>query len=648
MEELIGLCFWDLLPEPVANFRRAVFERVLRTGQPERVDDQGRLGVYDSRVIPVTDDQGQVVQVAIMARDITERKQSELALKASEEKYRTLVETSPDGVAFQDLKGHLLFVNQQFANLFGYEGPEEIYHLQINGADLMAEQDPVRRQEMMHSAWHNYSMQNAIFTARRKDGSLFQVEVNGSVVHDPEGNPTGIITIRRDVTERNRLQDELIKARENLELRVIERTAELQAMNRQLRKEIFLRKQAEEQWHRQALHSEALARVASRANAQLGLKSVLETICAEIIHAMPYPISSISLYQEQDDCLHIAAYASSVSINEFTIPPMPRSTYEEYVRLMGPVIVVPDVTEHEVAAFLANSATPSIRTMVIIPFYYEGQLLGSLNMVSVEEVLLPADEELNLLHVISDQAALSITNAILFERVSEDQASLKALSERLVEVQEAERRYLARELHDEIGQNLTSLSLNLEIITRSIEAGEKKSTLQMEMESIRGQVKGLLNQVRDLSLNLLPAMLDDLGLLPTLLDHCQRFTAQTGIQVKLAHHGLETRLPTQLETAAYRIIQEALTNVARYAGVDQVEVRLWATPYLLGVQVEDQGIGFDLQQIDSAHRSSGLPGMRERAANCGGTLEIETMPGVGTCLTAEFPLDNLNPLRGTP
>ena len=273
------------------------------------------------------------------------------------------------------------------------------------------------------------------------------------------------------------------------------------------------------------------------------------------------------------------------------------------------------------------------------------QVLRVLIAASVDEIFMPSEDELDLLQAISDQTALSIKNTRLFERVSEGQANLRMLTERLVEVQEDERRYLARELHDEIGQMLTSLSLNLEIINRSIESGEARSSIQKDMESIRGQVKLLLNQVRDLSLNLLPAMLDDLGLLPTLLDHCQRFTAQTGIRVEFAHHGLEARLPTHLETAAYRIIQEALTNVARHSGVKQVDVRLWATPYLLGIQVEDQGVGFDLQQVESAHKSSGLSGMRERAANYGGTLEIETMPGQGTCLTAEFPLDNRNPIQ---
>lgn len=639
LDELPGLNYWDILPKPAADFRRPIFDRVIQTGVSERVEDRGPFGVYDSRVIPITNDQGEVVQVVIQARDVTERKRNELALKESEERYRTLVETSPDGIAFQDLKGNLLIVNQQFAALFGYEEPKEIYDLQINGADLIAEQDLVQRQEIMRNAWRNKPMRDASFIARRKDGSLFQVEVNGSMVHDPEGNPTGIITICRDVTERERIQEELVKAHQHLEHRVIERTAELQAMNRQLRKEVFLRKQAEEQWKRHALQSEALARVASRANAQLGLKAVLDTICNEIIHVLPYPISSVSLYQESDDSLHIGAFASSVTINTFTIPPTPRALYEEYLRRMGPTIIIPEVQKLQEAQDLAETTLPNICSLVVMPVYNEGELIGSLNVASVGDVLLPTDEELNLLRAIADQAALSITNARLFERVYEGQARLRTLTERLVEVQETEKRHLARELHDQIGQMLTSLSLNLEIIIRSIQEDQEKFSLQAEMERIRGQVKQLLDQVRDLSLNLLPAMLDDLGLLPALLDHCQRFTAQTGISVNLTHRGLDDRVPAHVEAAAYRIVQEALTNVARHAETDQADVRIWATPQELGVQIEDQGVGFELAHVEHARRSSGISGMRERAANCGGNLEIETTPGQGTCLTVEFPLN---------
>ena len=128
------------------------------------------------------------------------------------------------------------------------------------------------------------------------------------------------------------------------------------------------------------------------------------------------------------------------------------------------------------------------------------------------------------------------------------------------------------------------------------------------------------------------------GTSPTFIFNRKRYTSQTGILVNLSHRGLEERVPPQVEIAAYRIVQEALTNVARHAAVTHVDVRLWASSQELGVQIEDQGVGFDLHKNESVYKSQGIAGMRERAANCGGNLEIETSPGKGVCVTAEFPL----------
>lgn len=639
-DELIGLCLWDILPKPVAEFRRGVFNKVLQTGLAERVDDRGRFGVYDSWVIPILDDQGEIIQVVIVARDVTEHKKIEVALQESEKRYRALIEASPDGIIYYDLDddmaGHHRIINQQFATLFGYENAEELIKTHSSINELISEQDHPRLRKTIQDGLQDGYIRDVILTARRKNGSVFQLEVNGSMVFGPDGKPQGYFGICRDVTERIRVQQELIRAHETLEQRVLERTAELQTLNRQLHKEIYLRKAAEDNWKHHALHSEALARVASRANAHLDINAVMEAICDEVLRAIPFSICSVSLYREEDDSLHIAVYASKVKVNYFSIPPIPRPQFEEYVRQLGPIITIPDVETLPLSAHLATAATPNIRTLVIMPFYHMGEIVGSLNLASVGEIRLPTDEELDLLHAISDQAALSLTNARLFERISDSQARLKILTERLVEVQEEEKRRLARELHDEIGQMLTSLSLNLEIVSRSVEAGEAKSIIQFELERIRWQVKQLLDEVRDLSLNLLPAMLDDLGLLPTLLDYSQRFISQTGILVNLSHRGLQERFPPQVEIAAYRIVQEALTNVARHAAVNQVDVRLWATPQELGLQIEDQGVGFDLQKVESAYKSHGIAGMRERAANSGGNLEIETNPGKGVCLTAEF------------
>jgi signal transduction histidine kinase len=144
--------------------------------------------------------------------------------------------------------------------------------------------------------------------------------------------------------------------------------------------------------------------------------------------------------------------------------------------------------------------------------------------------------------------------------------------------------------------------------------------------------------VRQLSLDLRPAILDDLGLLPALLWHFDRYQDQ-GVRVTFKHSGIEgRRFGSTLETAAYRIIQEALTNVARHACVCDVIVRAWTNSETLGVQIEDHGKGFDIELALAGSKTSGLTGMRERATLLEGQFIIESRPGAGTHITAEFPL----------
>jgi PAS domain S-box-containing protein len=219
------------------------------------------------------------------------------------------------------------------------------------------------------------------------------------------------------------------------------------------------------------------------------------------------------------------------------------------------------------------------------------------------------------------------------ETLQEYANRLKALSGRLLEVQEQERRHLARELHDEIGQLLTGLRLSLEASARA--DGELASHF---LGDAQGMVKGLSARVRDLSLRLRPTMLDDLGLLPALLWLFDSYTVRTEIAVIFKHSGLSRRLGQSVETAAYRIVQEALTNVARHAGVDKVSVSAWTEDEHVHLQMEDAGLGFDANQEQAASRTTGLSGMQERAALLGGKLVIESSPGLGTRITASLPI----------
>jgi GAF domain-containing protein len=270
-------------------------------------------------------------------------------------------------------------------------------------------------------------------------------------------------------------------------------------------------------------------------------------------------------------------------------------------------------------------AREGVITTLVVPIWISGQVEGLLYVENRTERPFTDGDEANLMRQ-ADHAAVAIQNATLYQR-------LQGLSGRLMEVQEAERRHLARELHDEIGQLLTGLRFTLDLPEPAAPA------LARRLEEARILVEELLDRVRALSLDLRPSILDDLGLLPALLGHIERYTSQTKVQVHLEHHGLDRRFDPETETGVYRIVQEALTNVARHSGVDEVTVRLWANREVLGVQVEDHGRGFDPDPVLAGGGSAGLAGLRERAALLTGHLTVETRPGGGVRLTAEVPVN---------
>jgi len=226
---------------------------------------------------------------------------------------------------------------------------------------------------------------------------------------------------------------------------------------------------------------------------------------------------------------------------------------------------------------------------------------------------------------------LSQIQDITFRKRAE--IGLRELSRRLVEVQEMERRYIARELHDEIGQALTGLKLMVEMAARK--AG---TNIDLGLDDVKSLVNELMVRVSDLSLDLRPSMLDDLGLVATFLWHFERYRLQTGIKVVFKHSGLHQRFEPEVETTVYRIVQEALTNVARHAKVQKVSVQVLADDNTLTVEIQDHGIGFAPEEALAAGESSGLVGMSERAIYLGGQLMINSIPGRGTLLIAEIPI----------
>ena len=233
-----------------------------------------------------------------------------------------------------------------------------------------------------------------------------------------------------------------------------------------------------------------------------------------------------------------------------------------------------------------------------------------------------SEDDLRLAESLGSRAAIAVD---LSKRVSQDSVR------RVVEAQELERARLARELHDETGQALTSILLGLKPLEQSAESAEAREAL----ESVRELVISTLQNVRRLAVELRPSALDDFGLVPAVERLTETFREQSGLRVDLEAQLGEVRLPSDTETTLYRVIQEALNNVIKHAGASRVSILLQRKKNAAVAVVEDDGSGFDPR--DGRPDALGLVGMRERVSLAGGRLQIESTPGSGTTVVAEVP-----------
>jgi two-component system sensor histidine kinase UhpB len=210
----------------------------------------------------------------------------------------------------------------------------------------------------------------------------------------------------------------------------------------------------------------------------------------------------------------------------------------------------------------------------------------------------------------------------------------------IINAQEEERKRIARELHDETSQVLTSLLISLAILEESITSPEARERIA-ETRQLAHQT---LRAIRSLSIDLRPSALDDLGLLPALRWYIKEYQQKYGIKVEYHADGIKERLTSEVETVVYRIVQEALTNVARHAQAQNVCVHLQEKGDAIEVMIHDDGHGFDVQHLLNTkpglghERGWGLVGMFERAQLLEGTLEIDSRPGKGTTIHAHIPL----------
>jgi len=556
----------------------------------------GSVHVIFGRATVVYDESSQPIRVYGTNVDITERKQAEEALRRSESNFRTLADKSLQGIVIYQ-GSNIVYVNPAHCAIIGYP-IEEFKSMSVE--QVIALVHPLDRsvaEERTRKRLAGEELSPSVeLRVVRKDGATRWLQSFNNPI-EYNGQPA-LLSMSIDITER---------------------------------------KQAEEEIKRQATRAETLARIAARLNKQLDLEAVIHAVCEEAVNTFKVSQATMSLYDKKSDLL---VYAGGVNIPPkyaAKIEPVSRAQFDEFVRTMGPIFVVPDIQALPNVPNAEFSAELDVRTVVTADLRRDHELIGVLVLGVNGRVREFDEDELTLLKAISDQAAIAVANALLLKAANAQHEQLRALSLKLVEVQETERKAITTELHDRVGQNLTGLSINLQNMKASL-SDETAKTLATQFDDVQALLEDTTRQIRDIMVELHPPELEDYGLAVALETYTERAASRGNLELITDLPDLTlSRLPSDFRLALFRAAQEAISNVLKHANAAQLEVSLKEQDGKISLRVQDDGQGFDQNAVSqNGIHSWGLKIMRERIESIGGSVEIESKPGTGTRVTFEI------------
>jgi PAS domain S-box-containing protein len=619
----------DVVGRPILDFVHASYHDIVTERVRQFDVDEAPLPLIEERLIRLD---GAVIDVQVAAmplvyegqpavqvviHDITERKRAERAIQDSEEKFRTLAEESPNMI-FINKGGRVVYANERCKEVTGYERTE-FYAPDFDFITLIAPEgrDQVRASFEAHQRGQEVAPYEYALVTR--EGRRVDVLVSTRLI-DYEGEQA-ILGIVTDITRQKRVEEALRRS--------LEETAHGQRL-------LLTLSRAAQAVQRARTPAEVY-RVVDDQIAKLGYRAFVWTLSADRAHLELVHLTI------QPALVRAAEKLAGLSAEGYRFPLVPGGFYQRILAEGKTIFSCQD--ERPIVEALHPSIRPlaarlagifGVRQSIVAPLVVAGEAHGVL-FVAGEGL---AEHDVPAVTTFANQAAIAIENAQLLSAVRDQKADLQVLSTRLMHAQETERRRISRELHDEMGQRLTAMSIDLAAVARDLPqtVGPLVEERLLEARLLADQT---LEEVRELGLNLWPSMLDDLGLVPTLRWYVNQQARRLALQIALQAAGLEERLAPELETALYRIVQEALTNVARHAQASKVSLCLKCKGPMVLLRIEDDGRGFEIGDPAApyaAARGTGLLGMRERVTFLGGRFRVESQPGQGTRLLAEVPV----------
>ena len=514
-----------------------------------------------------------------MFRDITERVEAEDALRQSEQRFHQLFERAADAIFLHDGKGRIVEVNQAACDSLGYLREE---FLKLTLCDIHGDADAEALGNLLRGPALD-APTTLMSRHRRKDGSTFAVEVRLSWLDYRRQRL--LLASARDITERERAE---------------------QAIQERLEAE----KAVADQTRARLTQSESLHRVSTALLQKITLGEVLDVVCGEAQHLTRASGSGVLLLD--DGHLRLTNWIGSPPPKTERIAA--RGSFAGLAVEQGESLFVADLAQHDLECY----REPRPGSLIVVPLRAWGKIIGVLDVAGGTGAFEPSDTR--ILGHFADQAAIAIEKARLRER-AEHVAVLE------------ERHRLARELHDSLTQSLYSASLYADAAALASGSGQSESATD-HMRMVKALMREALLQMRLLIYELRPPALEQGGLVGAIEARLAAVEERAGLETTVSCDGDEAPLPPRVEDALYGFTLEALNNALKHAKARSVQVRIRFGSSAVGVEVVDDGVGFDESQAWQAG-GMGLKGMRERLERLGGRLVIQSTPESGTRLAAE-------------
>jgi PAS domain S-box-containing protein len=544
--------------------------------------------------VPVFDRHRTLQEIICIFHDTTEKRQLKRQLVESTEQYQSLIESSRDGIVVVQ-HDELVFVNPAAVRIFQYDSQEDMKR--VGFLDTVAPPSrPFVRLEYLQRSSGEDILKNYEMKGLTKLGKLVDLEIDARPII--WNDKKSLYVSYRDISERK-------------------------AMERQ---------QAVWLWEQETLSS-----IDRQLLGIVDLQKVLDIILQQIMlltRSQFVGIALIDIENRQGHWRMSKGNRSPLIGDAIVMTPDLISTFRRKEHLV--------LEDCRSGSHWADADFPALEAEELIsagffPLFVNNELRGRL-VVGFRQPHRFAEREVRVLLSMAEKVSIALSSGELYEDLLKREKELELLSGARVQAQEEERRRISREIHDGLGQLLTAIKLNLEILEDSLPTHDDAGT---RIAEVKQMLDSVLKEAREISYNLMPSVLDDFGLGPGLQSLCEQFSKHTGLKVSFNEHGLSERLTPDVEIGLYRIVQEALNNVAKHAEAKEVEVQIVRHSNRLRLTIEDDGKGMDAGLPARKPRGgggTGLVSMRERASSFSGSFVIDSSIGKGTLINVEIPM----------